>query len=160
MTGQNLDDAVLEGGQAMEQPQDNFDREISEYVRLLEKIGIDDRDPGQHPQREHRRFYFNAPEKTILLQVGHHNCALHDISLGGLSFYAGIPFTRDQRINVNFDNLFHVDIEILSCINDMEAEGEIPIYRHGSRFLFPRDGFRCTISVLRYYLKISGRKQL
>ena len=81
--------------------------------------------------------------------------SLADISISGLSFYSSQTHKRGEVIHLNFDDKFEVDVEIQNIFIDSKTSGKINIiYRFGARFLKEDDGFRCTVSALRYMLEI------
>lgn len=138
---------------------DSFQKESEEYLELLNRLGMKDRDESAHKGRFHRRFNFDSPDKTILLQIGETNCALFDVSVGGLSFNSEKQYEVGTRLELNFDGRFQVEVVIANSIRDEEVEsGEEPLYQHGVRFVNSGDGYRCTRAVLDYYLQIAKEK--
>ena len=138
---------------------DDFQKESAEYLELLDQLGMKDRDESANKGRFHRRFNFDSPEKTILLQIGETTCTLYDVSIGGLSFNSKNQFALGTRLELNFDGRFQVEVIIANSMRDEEAEmGEEPLFQHGARFVKGGDGYRCTRAVLDYYLQIAREK--
>ena len=138
---------------------EDFKAEAEEYVGLLDQLGIYDRDTSGPKDRVHRRFKFDSPEKTILLQIGDDMCALLDVSVGGLSFDARNEYEVGKQLGLNFDDRFNVDVVIVSAFLDKAASNDEETFiRHGAEFVRKGDGYNCTIAVLKYFLEIEKVK--
>lgn len=138
---------------------EDFKAEAVEYVVLLEQLGIDDRDASGHKDRAHRRFNFDSPEKTILLQIGGDMCVLYDVSIGGLSFISRNEYEVGKQLGLNFDGRFNVDVVIVNALLDKATSNdEETFFRHGAEFDLDGDGYKCTIAVLKYFLDIEKEK--
>lgn len=143
----------------MDSSMDDFQKESAEYLDLLQQLGLKDRDESANKSRVHRRFNFDSPEKTILLQIGDTTCALYDVSIGGLSFKSKNEFGIGKRFELNFDGRFQVEVEIANSFPEEESSGEgNPILQYGARFIHDGDGYRCTRAVLEYFLEIEKVK--
>ena len=145
---------------------EDFKAEAEEFVGLLEQLGVDDRDTTDHKDRAHRRFKFDSPEKTILLQIGDAMCALSDVSVGGLSFYSRTEFEIGKQLKLNFDDRFNVDVAIVNVdvvianaiLDEAASNNEETLICHGAEFVREGDGYKCTIAVLKYFLEIEKVK--
>lgn len=128
---------------------------IEEYITLLDQLGFHDDDISDFKNREHRRFNFDTPERTIILQIDDQVCALNDVSISGLSFNASVQYDTGRNVTVNFDGRYEVEVEVVSSRVDETLESDTTTYyRHGAQFVSESDGYRCTIVVLRYYMEI------
>lgn len=136
---------------------EEFSTNIAEYISLLEQFGIKDEDTSDYKKRDHRRFVFDSPDKTILLQIGDDTCSLFDVSVGGMSFYSKNEYEVGKQLNINFDDKFSIDIFIVNTYqeNNISNGGEL-FYLHGAKFFRKGDGLKCTIAVLKYHLEIKS----
>lgn len=134
---------------------EDFSKEAAGYLELLNELGIKDKDLSLHKNRIHRRFTFDSPEKTILLQIGDDMCSLFDVSIGGLSFYSMKEYKSGTEFTVDFDDRYSVNVAIVNSFLDREAsDDEISFFRHGARFVKEGDGYKCTNAILTYFLEI------
>ena len=133
----------------------NYEPEAIEYMDLLAKLGFEEEDKDHAGLRSHRRFEFDHPEKTMLLQVDGETCSLIDISRGGLCFYSKSEYVPGMRVDCNFDGQFQVAMEIINVnVSDQASESGEAFLRHGAQFIHKGDGLKCTIAVLKYFLAI------
>ncbi len=143
----------------MENSDPNFQKESAEYLSQLHRLGLKDREESAEKNRGHRRFNFDSPEKTILLQIGDTTCALSDVSIGGLSFKSKREFPIGERVGLNFDGRFQVEMELVNSFPEEDSSGDgKPTLRYGARFIHGGDGYRCTGAVLEYFLEIEKGK--
>ena len=119
------------------------------YFHLIKRLGMEATDNQGKRLRQHPRFKFGAPEKTILVQIDEFNCSLHDVSVGGISFLSMYNFNIGRSLTLNFDGMFHVGANVVRVVLHERAEDKAEnIYLHGCQFLSERDGYRCTVLVL------------
>ena len=136
---------------------EEFSTNIAEFLILLKQLGIKDEDTGDHNKREHRRFVFDSPDKTILLQIGDDSCSLFDVSIGGISFYSKNEYEVGKQFIINFDGKFSIDIYIVDTFQENNSSnGGGLLYRHGAKFYRNGDGLKCAIAVLKYHLEIKS----
>lgn len=125
------------------------------YESLCGQLGRSLQDEFAPHHRNDPRFGFDTPEKTILIQVGSTNCALHDVSLGGLSFYAPRDLGVDTVLTLNFDGRFEVGVKIVHVIVDeANSTAERRLYLHGAAFQDEMESYKCTLQVLNYLAEI------
>lgn len=136
-----------------------FRTEAENYVSLLEQLGVDDRDASEYRNRTHRRFSFNSPEKTILIQIGDDVGSLCDLSVDGISFFSVRFFESGDKFGLDFDGRYQVDIEVINAfpVFSEPDDGKV-YYRHNARFVREIDGYNCTIAALTYFLEIEKGK--
>lgn len=128
-------------------------KDAEEYHELLKRLGLEEKEKGQHENRVHRRFRFDTPETKFFLDVGYEVCLLNDVSVGGLSFFSKSEFELGKELELNFDNKFQVEVIVVnSCIDKAEALKNASLFRNGCRFISENDGYRCVIVVLKQYL--------
>ena len=139
----------------MNEENKSIDQMVEEYITLLDQLGFHDDDISDFKNREHRRFNFDTPERTIILQIDDQVCALNDVSISGLSFIAPVQYDTGRNVTVNFDGRYEVEVEVVSSrVDDTMESDTMTYYRHGAQFVSENDGYRCTIVVLRYYMEI------
>ena len=128
--------------------------EVQEYNELLKQLGIEDGDSLGHKNRVHRRFNFDPSENSILLQTGDEMSALVDVSVGGLSFISRHEYEPGMMVGLNFNDRYFVNVEIVFVHREgTESDGK-PLFRNGAEFSSRKDGFKCTIAVLKYSMEI------
>ena len=126
-----------------------------EYEALMERLGYNLTDKQGSHLRENPRFEFDSPEKTILIQVRGTYCALHDISLGGLSFYAPQDFGAGAELHLNFDSRFDARVRVVRvALDEQRSDEREKFFFHGSCVLDEGDGYRCSVLVLNYLSEI------
>ena len=126
----------------------------SEYDSLLKQLGVDS-EFKQNERRRYPRFDFNSYTRNLIIKIGDSIGSLADISISGLSFYSSETHKRGEIVHLNFDDQFEVDVEIKNIFLDSKTSGKTNIiYRFGTRFREESDGYRCTVSALRYMLEI------
>lgn len=126
----------------------------SEYDSLIKQLGVDS-EFKQNERRKHPRFDFNSYTRTLIIKMGENVGALADISISGLSFYSSQSRKRGEVVHLNFDDRFEVDVEIKNVFIDSKTSSKLNIiYRYGTIFMEENDGYRCTVSALRYMLEI------
>ena len=132
------------------QEKERYEELVSQYekrARIHEK------------NRSHHRFEFTNPDQTILVQIGENAGSLHDISLGGISFYSSKEIPVGEKCLINFDNRYQVEVEIVNALLDYtDTDKGQPRIRHGAEFVREEDGFRCTIAVLEYFQVVQQAK--
>ena len=134
-----------------EQPGESRDR----YESLVGRLGYSLQDEVAPFHRNNPRFGFDTPEKTVLIQIGELQCALHDVSLGGLSFYAPRDLGVDTQLTLDFDGRFQVGVRIVHVILDEgNSTPERKLFLHGSEFKSEMDSYKCTLLVLGYLAEI------
>ena len=134
--------------------ENNIGTDAEEYHDLLNRLGLEGKDAGQHRKRAHRRFNFDIPETKFILEIGEEVCLLCDVSVGGLSFVSKSHYETEMKLGLDFDRRFHVEVIVVNSFLDKAGsmEGEA-FFRHGCRFLNENDGYRCVVAVLNQYLK-------
>lgn len=143
----------------MTESNEEFQKNALEYADLLEQLGLKDQDNSKFNNRVHRRFNFNSPEKTILIQIDEDICSLYDVSIGGLSFFSRNEYPVGKPLKLNFDNRYKVATSIVNAFQDKTVSSDSEVFfRHGARFLNHKDGYMCTSAVLNYYLEIEKLK--
>ncbi len=134
--------------------ENSIGKDAEEYHDLLNRLGLEGKDAGQHKNRAHRRFNFDIPETKFILEIGDDVCLLYDVSVGGLSFFSKNLYESDMKLGLDFDRRFHVAVIVVNSFLDKAGsmEGE-SFFRHGCRFMNENDGYRCVVAVLNQYLK-------
>ena len=134
---------------------EKFQREAVEYLELVEQLGIQDRDTSEFKRRTNRRFNFNSPEKTILIQIGDEVGSLYDLSVRGLSFYSMKEHTVGMTPDLDFDGRYHVGVVIVRSypVTSVSNDDEI-FFRHSAKFINQSDGFKCMAAILRYFTEL------
>lgn len=129
------------------------------YEKLIAELGFEATDNEGNRLRQHPRFSFDSPERTILIEIDDYSCSLKDVSVGGLSFSSKFNFNIGRRLGLNFDRKFRVQSHVVRVVreNKDDSEGE-EIYLHGCKFLSENDGYRCTVLVLNLLLNIIRQK--
>ncbi|MCH7501509.1 MAG: PilZ domain-containing protein [Nitrospinae bacterium] len=126
----------------------------SEYDSLLKQLGVDS-EFKPNERRRYPRFDFNSYTRNLIIKIGDSVGSLADISVSGLSFYSSQPHKRGETVNLNFDDQFEVNVEIKNIFLDSKTSSKTNIiYRFGTKFMEESDGYRCTVSALRYMLEI------
>ena len=126
----------------------------SEYDSLLNQLGMDS-EFKPNERRRYPRFDFNSYTRNLIIKIGDNIGSLADISVSGLSFYSSEAHKRGDVVHLNFDDKFEVDVEIKNIFLDSKTSSKTNIiYRFGTRFMDEGDGYRCTVSALRYMLEI------
>lgn len=125
------------------------------YESLVGQLGYSLQDEIAPYHRNNPRFGFDTPEKTVLIQVGEMQCALQDVSLGGLSFYAPHDLGVDTTLMLDFDGRFQVGVRIVHVVLDEgNSTAERRLYLHGAAFKSEMDSYKCTLLVLGYLAEI------
>ena len=125
-----------------------------QYNSLMSQLGLDPE--GIEAGRSTPRFRFNPPDKILLVHVGNLTGVLNDISVGGTSIQTKVPLTVEREFNLSFDQKFRGRVKVVNNILDeSEVPGSREMYRTGTRFLNPNDGYRCMVQTLRLYSRIS-----
>ena len=125
------------------------------YFNLIKQLGMEATDNQGKCLRQHPRFEFGTPDKTMLVQIEDFNCSLHDVSVGGISFLSTYNFNIGRRLNMNFDGMFRVGANVLRVVLQERDEDKAEnIYLHGCQFLNEGDGYRCTVLVLNHLVAI------
>lgn len=131
----------------------------SQYILLLRQLGFDLGDKGGQRLRKHPRFSFDTPEKIILIQIEDLNCALRDVSVGGLSFFAPFNFNIGRQLDLHFDGKFDVAGTVVRVVLEKEiSTAKEKFYMHGLQFLSEEDGYKCTVLVMHYLIEIMRQK--
>ena len=125
------------------------------YFNLIKQLGMEATDNQGNSLRQHPRFSFNTPDKTILLQIEGYDCSLNDISVGGISFLSSHNFNVGYRLLMDFEGNFSVDANVVRVVAQ-ERDGDSPhkILLHGCQFVNEADGYRCTVLVLNQLIKM------
>ena len=125
------------------------------YYNLIKQLGMEATDNQGNSLRQHPRFSFDTPEKTILLQVEGFNCSLHDVSVGGVSFLSTHNFNVGHRLLMDFEEKFSVNANIVRVAAQvLDENSPEKLFLHGCQFLNETDGYRCTVLVLNQLIKM------
>lgn len=127
----------------------------TEYEALMGRLGYSMIDGEGSRLRQNPRFQFDTPERTILIQIQDSQCALNDISLGGLSFFASRDFGAGNELQLNFDGRFDARVKVVRvALDEKMSSGGTKFYFHGTSFLEEAESYRCTVLVLKYLSEI------
>ena len=125
------------------------------YFRLIKQLGLEAEDTQGNRLRQHPRFSFDSPERTVLLQVEDFSCALKDVSVGGLSFLSTYNFNIGRDLDLQIDGKFSVKAHVVRVVlEERDEKGDDRIYMHGCKFAREADGYRCTVLVLNLLVKL------
>lgn len=125
----------------------------SQYELLIGQLtGV--RDWDEEKQRNHPRFDFKNYARTLIIQIHDDVASLCDISVSGLSFYSSVYYNKNDELLLRFDDRFDCYVQVASVSLDSKYSKSNIIYRFGAQFLEETDGYRCTVSALRYMLEI------
>ena len=101
------------------------------YYNLINQLGMEATDNQGNKLRQHPRFSFDTPERKMLLQIDGFGCSLNDISIGGISFLATHNFNIGRRLNMDFEENFNVDANVVRVIvQDRDEESTHRLYLH------------------------------
>ena len=129
------------------------------YYTLIDQLGLEATDSEGNKLRQHPRFSFDSPERTILVEIEEISCALKDVSVGGLSFYSTVNLDIGRRLQLNFDRMFLVTAQVVRVVQEKKEEGD-SIYLHGCKFANENDGYSCTVLVLELLISIMRQKDV
>lgn len=125
------------------------------YFSLLKQLGLEATDNRGNKLRQHPRFTFDTPEKTMLLQIEGFDCSLNDASVGGISFLTSNNFHVGHRVLMDFEGKFSVDARVVRVVAQARDDDlSEKLLLHGCQFLNESDGYRCTVLVLNQLVKI------
>lgn len=125
------------------------------YYSLIKQLGMEATDNQGNRLRQHPRFSFDTPERTLLLQIEGFNCSLNDVSVGGLSFRSTHNFNIGRRMDIEFDGNFSVGANVIRVVAEGRVEGSLDKFiLHGCQFTNEVDGYRCTMLVLNQLIKL------
>ena len=102
------------------------------YFHLVQQLGLQATDNQGKRLRQHPRFEFGTPDRTMLVQIEDFNCSLHDVSVGGISFVSTYNFNIGRRLELNIDGKFQVGANVMRvALHERNEDKAENIYLHG-----------------------------
>ena len=130
------------------------------YGKLIAELGFEATDSEGRKLRQHPRFSFDSPDRTILVEIDDFNCMLKDVSVGGVSFRSKFNFSIGRQLILNVDRKFRVKTNVVRVVREeREDPDDEDFFLHGCKFTSENDGYRCTVLVLNILLAMIRQKE-